>query len=468
MTQAQTPHDDRVSEARVKLLLADPCFSTAGLSLVVRDLQTGNDIRLHQPGLSLPPASVLKLLVTAAGLDMLGPDFRFQTELGYRGTLKGDTLQGDIVIKGYGDPTLGSRYFDQNNWTWLIPAMATSVKRLGLGVIKGEVIGDASYYRADRQVSTWMLEDMGNYYGAHCGGLNVHDNLFALSFAREESPDKPTRVAGVSPSVPDLILHNFVTTGAYGSGDQAYIVGAPGQHERFVRGTIPPGKGHFTIKGSLPDPAGFMASHLSQGLVRAGIDIKGGARSTRDTSVVPLHVISRYDSPPLYDMVRLVNQESVNLFAEGLGLYLQTIMQANDASWLERYWSDAGILLPGCRIADYAGLSPINAISSASIVSVLETMYVRESLRQTFLESLAVAGQTGTMRTLLKGTSAEGRVFAKSGSISGVRNYAGYMIGPQGGRYAFSLMTYNAACNVGEVRKKLEQLLESIYLSLPK
>jgi D-alanyl-D-alanine carboxypeptidase/D-alanyl-D-alanine-endopeptidase (penicillin-binding protein 4) len=121
----------------------------------------------------------------------------------------------------------------------------------------------------------------------------------------------------------------------------------------------------------------------------------------------------------------------------------------------------------GCRFKDYSGLSPFNAISAQAMVEILQHIHQNQIIWPAFLQSLAIAGQTGTLRSFLKSTKAEGRVFAKSGLISGVRSYAGYMVSESGKWYAFDIMTHNSACGAQQVRKKLEQLLETLYLSLP-
>jgi len=453
-------------ESRLNSILKDECFTSAGFGIMLKDLQKDSVLFAHESSRALPPASTLKLLTTAAAYEVLGPDFRFATKFGYTGRIRGDTLFGDLVIKGSGDPTLGSNNMVGVDLAELLVDMTDAVKTTGIKYVTGSVIGDASYYDLILIPRTWPYQDMANYYGAFCGGLNVHDNLHFLKLGQQNRVGALVTQVEIAPFVPNLEVSSLVRSGPLGSGDNAYIMGAPFQINRHVVGTIPPGTGTFTIKGSLPDPALFLATHLRMALTGAGIASGGMPVSVYSEGPAAIHQIREMKSPSLDQIAKKTNQSSVNLFAEGLGLRAakEKSFSSDSEHWLHSFWSSRAIDMSGCRFSDYAGLAPDNAISASAMVQILQKMHSSKHW-DNFLSSLAIAGESGTMRSMLRHSKAKGKIFAKSGLINGVRNYAGYIQGYGGKWYAFAIMTHNPTCNGQVVKKKLEQLLETLYLA---
>lgn len=443
----------------------DPCFRSASLSMMVFDLDSDTIVTHLNPDIALPPASTLKILTTAAGLSALGPQFRFRTEVGYTGYLRNDTLYGDLIIKGFGDPTLGSSYFTETGFGKTLVEIGKDVSGAGITYISGRVIGDGSHHSLSTIPRNWPFQDMGNYYGAFCAGLNFHDNLHTLDFIQKSVPGLVVDPIRIKPEVPSLQVQSLVTTGGWGSGDQAYIMGAPFQSNRFVQGTIPPGKGIFSIKGSLPDPALFCAYHVRKHLLSVGIQVTGFAGSVYVRSDQLINSLSTLSSPILKEIVKVTNQKSINLFAEGIGLQFTDQGLKTGDHPLITFWEGKGVDMTDCRFSDYSGLAPDNMLTSRTMVNILRYVYHDMELWPAFHESLAVMGKSGTLQYMLKNTRAEGKIFAKSGLIKGVRTYAGYLISTSGRWYAFSLMTLNPSCDSQQVRKKLEQLLETLYLS---
>ncbi len=448
-------------------IVNDPCFESANLSFLIRDLESGTDYLEYRSSAALPPASTLKVWTTAAALDQLGADFQFRTRVLTEGTLEGDTLTGDLIIKGQGDPSLGSAHIDDESFETVVDEIVSMLKDRGVTYIEGGVVADASYIPLDQLPRSWPYQDMGNYYGSYYGGLNIHDNLYYLRFRQEAQQGVPVAVADVEPGVPGLELECLVKAGPVGSGDQAYIMGAPLQSNRLVIGTIPPGSGTFSIKGSLPDPALFLAYHIHEALLESGIQVTGNYRSNyREGEVMTGNLIGDFLSPPLLDIVTLTNQKSINLFAEGIGRYLEK--EANrDSEFLLDYWEERGADMEGCRLTDFAGLAPDNAITARAMVDIL-TVIDRDSSTGAMLESsLAVGGESGTLQYMWNDSPAKGNIVAKSGLIAGVRSYAGYVYSRSGKKLVFCLLSQNAACSSQVVRWKLEQLLETVYLSSP-
>ena len=172
-------------EKALDLLLADSSMKSSSVSICILNAVNGETVFQFHAEKSLMPASVLKLVTSSAALELLGPDYRFKTEIGYTGNLNKRTsrLTGDLVIKGGGDPALGSEYFKDhyNNFlkNWII-----EIRKLGINKVEGRVIVDDSRYDYQPVPAKWLWEDAGNYYGAGAYGLSVFDNTFEIHFRR--------------------------------------------------------------------------------------------------------------------------------------------------------------------------------------------------------------------------------------------------------------------------------------------
>ncbi|MCB0581242.1 MAG: D-alanyl-D-alanine carboxypeptidase/D-alanyl-D-alanine-endopeptidase, partial [Phaeodactylibacter sp.] len=306
-------------QAAANRLAAEPSLKNGSLSISVVDVESGKLLASYEPERSLSPASNLKVLTTASALALLGPDYRFQTQLEYDGALSAEgQLSGNLYLTGYGDPTLGSPLLE--GATPLEPLMERlrmAVQQAGIRRIDGAVSGDASAFGSNSSEGSWQWEDMGNYYGAGAWALNLHENLHYLHFQQQGQLGAIPPIVGAEPEIPGLQFVNEVVSAARGTGDNAYIFGAPYQFNRYVRGTIPVGTGIFTIKGSIPDPPLLAAQRLRQSLAKVGI-IASAASSRLDGQPGERRQLYTHYSPPLSLIVKRANMESVNLYCEAM------------------------------------------------------------------------------------------------------------------------------------------------------
>ena len=252
----------------IDALSRDADLRHAGLGICVIDIENGKVIAQYEKDRSLIPASSLKVVTTATTLAKLGSDFRFKTELQYDGNIdRNGTLNGNLYIKGFGDPTLGSDRFkaampvDQ-----LMAEFVQAVKKAGIKKIAGKIVGDASFFSSSVNGRTWVWEDLGNYYASGAWGLNILENRFYLNFQQNPKLGHQPKIESTKPSIPNLMLINEVRSAEKKSGDNAYVFGSPYSYTRFVRGTIPVGKSTFTIKGGIPDPPFFTGYLLMEAL----------------------------------------------------------------------------------------------------------------------------------------------------------------------------------------------------------
>jgi len=193
---------------------------SASVSFALRDAENGEMIFEHNSSKSLSQASVMKLITTAAALELLGPDHIFTTTIGYTGKIRkgSGTLDGNILIKGGGDPSLGSDKFP-GCYEKFMEKWVSEIQKLGIKKIRGRVIADDSYFDYKPVPPKWNWEDMGNYYGAGAYGISIFDNTLKIHFQTGPEGTKP--VAGmIEPEGSDISFINDLT--AAGSTDEGY------------------------------------------------------------------------------------------------------------------------------------------------------------------------------------------------------------------------------------------------------
>ena len=171
----------RAQQTDVNAFFPDSIFGGASITLTVAELATGEVLCSIDPNRTLTPASVQKLVSTSAALEILGPDYRFHTVIGYKGQLnrRGNVLTGDIIIKGGGDPALGSDRFAEHYGN-IIETIATAIENSGINRINGRIIADETIYDLSPASTRWSWGDLGNYYGAGPYGLSVFDNTMRI------------------------------------------------------------------------------------------------------------------------------------------------------------------------------------------------------------------------------------------------------------------------------------------------
>ncbi|SEJ49434.1 D-alanyl-D-alanine carboxypeptidase / D-alanyl-D-alanine-endopeptidase (penicillin-binding protein 4) [Dyadobacter sp. SG02] len=439
----------RFSDAVLELQNSE--FMRSGsLAVSVKAVKEGKNVFALNAERSLPSASVLKLVSTATVLALFGGDFRFQTFLEYDGTLRGDTLVGNLYIHGTGDPSLGSdRFKGYPAAPEMINRWVAAVKKAGIKYIKGKVVGDASFFDKEAVASTWIWGDMGNYYGAGVQGLNFNENLYRVKFKPGTDPGDPTTVLGTEPAIPYLSFTNQVTTGERGSGDKTIIYSSPLGNNVLLTGTVPAGNATFTVKGSIPDPAWYTAYALKNALSGNGVVVAEAEQLPGNGVLLtanPKKIIDEYKSPPLRELCQQANFWSINLFADVFfkqsGKRLSGSSGFDDAAVaITGYWSGRGADLRGFYIKDGSGLSPSGSITAGSLTDILSLANKDVSYKD-FYQSIAVLGQNGTVRNLGKGSRAAGNTHAKSGSIEGTRAFAGYVNAKSGALLSFTVIAH--------------------------
>ena len=445
----------------VNIFLKDKHTRYANVGVYIKDLRSGEEIDSYRKASAITPASVMKVLTTATALEIMGEDSCLQTVLEYTGKIDNGTLHGSLYIHGYGDPTLGGAKQGQTFFQQWIKA----VRDAGIQTIEGNIIADLSYFDGDALNPAWLWEDAGNYYAPGIYALAYMDNTMNV-ILRSNEQGSVAKVLYTVPEVPGIEFENHIRCTQIQT-DGAYIHGMPYNFKRYLVGAIPSNHGQFGVRGDLPNPGLLLAQHFTNRLRQAGIRVNGKATYLSERDLLPRTRLYTHRSMPLADIVNLTNQHSVNLYAEMLyrllGARLNTPCSLNNAEKMVRnYWRNRGVNLAGATIKDGCGLAPQNAVSPESLVDILTYMYA-SSNREAFYESLPVSGRSGTLRSLLVGTELEGRVHAKSGTIAGTKNYAGYIELPDGGRWVFAVMVSSAIGKSTEIKSVIERYLLDVY-----
>ncbi len=461
-------------QTAVNTFMKSEMFKNASVGVAIIDQNTGELVAGHNNNLALIPASSLKVLTTATMLELYGSDYQFKTEIQYDGTISPEgILNGNIYIKGYGDPSLGSHHVDAaEKIDVVLSKFAAAIQQAGIKEITGKIIGDGTYFSTRTNGDTWLWEDLGNYYGASVWGLNFHENLFQLTFQQNPKLGSIPKIKSIKPEVPNLMLVNELKSAERGTGDNAFIFNAPYSYSGFVHGTIPIGSKDFTVKGAVPDGPFFAAYHLMKKLESIQLKTSGWATTQFEENRLGIEQSERksiysYRSPKLSELVKATNLKSINLYCES---YLRMIgkKQIGEGSAeaglkaIYDYWEKQGLNLDFCFLEDGSGLSPRNGISPYQLAEVMRIVREKHTTFDAFYNSLPIAGQSGGLRYILKGSAAEGKLRAKSGGMARVRSYTGYAVTGSGQKLAFSMIANNFKGKSSAVRGKMESLMAAI------
>lgn len=446
----------------------DTDLQNASWAFCIIDNNSGNVLVDVDATRSLIPASSTKVITTATALALLGENFHYTTSVYYNGTIIDSVLNGNIIIKGSGDPTLcSSKMQDGLSKELFLSEIISALRSKGIRKINGHIHVDASCYNDLSIPRNWNWSDIGNHFGCGAFGVNFSDNEFSVLC-------NPTK-EGLAPNVelleaiPGLRYDNrFYCTATVSDGDEAYIFGAPYSMQRFFWGPVPLGSS-IRVKGSMPDPPMYLAQWLTENIAKQGIESTHYPSTDRSPieeqpdNVNEVVLLTHFHSQKLSEIVKATNQRSLNLYAESLlkTLAINAQLQGNTENGLKilyTYWKSKGLNTSGFYMKDGSGLSRHNAISPYHFASILY-LVSKEKYYTSFYNSLAVAGESGTLKNLCAGTSASGRIIGKSGTVERGISYTGYVNSSSGKKLSFSIIVNNHNCTNAELRKKIEQLM---------
>ncbi len=436
------------------------------LAVCVYNATSGKTIYSHNADLSMTPASVQKLFTTGTGFARLGADFRFTTKLAVRGNVDREgVLHGNVYLMGGGDPLLGSYRYRQTTPDSLFAGWTAALHKKGIRRVDGRVCYNVNVFDEAPLHDSWQWGDVGNYYGAGVSGLNFHENMYFVYFNAGKRLGYPATAVRTVPKNIDIHGSCEVTTAAENTGDQVTIYGTPTSKERIYRGTVPLGKNDFAVRGALPNPARTCADLFSSYLRTQGIGVSSSAMQVYS---VPdsLRQVLDYYSTSYYTIAQYTNLTSNNIYAESIFKYLGYAKYGlgsfnNGSRAVMEWFNEKGLETGGIKVVDGSGLSRLNRTTTDFLCRYLTAMS-REPFYNDFLQSLAKVGESGTAKNLLPGLPMGITVRVKTGTMDGVKSYAGYVITPHGQTLAFAIVSNGHDCSERAVTDKLNKILYKI------
>lgn len=442
---------------RIDEILEGPHARSAFWGVHVKDLSTGRILYTRNTDKTLVPASNQKLITTAAALDALGANYRYETTLHFKGQIGGSVMKGDLILEGAGDPTFSSKEVRGNN---PLKDWAEKLANLGVTRIEGRLIGDDNVFDDQPYAEGWDLSFVATEsFAPASSGLSANDNVVVVQI-------ESSRV-GAPPVLTDrpkgyLELDNEATTSARRRGRSIRVNRKLGTEEVKVMGTVPRVyRRSVTIPVS--NPTLFTLHTFKNYLEEAGIEVDASLEDIDDLdenidyrAAAPLFV---YHSPPMSDIISFVNKESNNFYAEQI---FRTFGWGGSVEGGERRVKDflqrVGIERAGLAVRDGSGLSRKNMVTTETIGELLAYMH-RHPDAEIFKRSLPRGGE---VRTTLDHRLSGVPVYAKTGSLEFVRSLSGYTTTPDGRLIAFSLIANNYTVPSYRIMQAMDRIVRAI------
>lgn len=423
-------------------ILADARLDGGQASVVVRDAETDEVLYDHDGGIRLMPASNEKLFTSAAALDLLGPDYTFDTTVAATARQQGPVLRGDLYLRGTGDPTLLAADYAE---------LAAQVAGAGIGLVTGSVVADDSWFDAQRLGTDWAWDDEPYYYAAQVSALTVAPDTdydagtVIVEVAPGAAADAPATIT-VVPATDYVRIVNRTTTTAEGGETDVVVEREHGTNRIVVSGTIAPGDS-VSEWSSVWEPTGYAADVFADALAAEGVQVLG--RTELGVTPDAARTVASHESMPLGELMvpflKLSNNGHAEVLIKAIGREL-----AGEGSWaagleiVAGQFESYGVNTATISTRDGSGLSRRNLVPPAEVATLLDAVQDKPWF-DAWYEALPIAGAQdrmvgGTLRSRMRGTPAEGNVHAKTGSLTGATSLSGYVTDADGDRLIFSVI----------------------------
>ncbi|MEK6333703.1 MAG: D-alanyl-D-alanine carboxypeptidase/D-alanyl-D-alanine-endopeptidase [Acidobacteriota bacterium] len=456
-------------QARIEQIAHQPALESGFFPIKIVSLDTGKVIYEEDAHKLVRPASNMKIYTVAAAFDRLTPDFHFVTSVYAREKVDDGKIKGDLTIYGRGDPSIAAR-FNGGDYFKGINDLADRIVAGGVKRVKGDLVGDESYFNGAPLGSGWEWDDLTWSYGAQVSALTVNDNAIDLTIKPGDKVGASVVITSGPPATTFMTIANRATTSARGLKNELQLYRGIGANTLEVAGTVPLGDAGFSGGVAIPDPALAFVMMLRDALIKRGVKIDGRVRTVNARSggsilasisnfsgpalPLPPVEIASLQSPAFSLIAAHTLKPSQNQYTE---LILRTLgkvsappaatvaNQDNERAGLavlREFLRAAGVSDSDLVLSDGSGLSRNDMITANATVELLTYMSKHKYFPQ-FREALPIAGVDGTLRTRMRGTPAEGNVRAKTGSLSSVASLSGYVTTAAGEHLVFSMMLNN-------------------------
>lgn len=459
-------------QSAINKLVEDKDLFGSSISVCMMNATNGTILGSFDKDRKLIPASTQKIITCATALKYLGEAYTFSTPFQFVGRIINDTIfSGDIIITGVGDPSFGSGNFKAaNTVSFIADSISSILKQECIQEIHGRIIVRSDFIRDIPENPEWLYYDIGNYYGAGVHGFNVLENSAYLTIEKNPNADYAD-LTEVYPSELKSIFSNKIKVQSLGSSeeDELFVLGSSSCDNLQLCGILSSSTTIKTqIKSSIPDPPSTYEAMLKNQLERRGIRINSIQNSRKSKYTYQWFI--NY-SPPLKEMIKYTLKSSNNLYCESfihvLGQqWFNSTERSRAMNTLMNIWNEKLNPEEQFKMVDGSGLSRKNRISSLAMCKILNTLVSDEGVTG-ITEYLSDVSIEGNLATYFSGSKTlKGALLLKSGSMEGIRAYAGYLKYNDNPLYSFCIMINNHECNSKVLSSKIAQLFIQIDNSI--
>lgn len=460
--ESASPPDETLSpelrdlQSELEEILASTGNRSGKWGVLAVSLDRGDTLLSLNPREPMIPASNQKLLTTAAALYILGPEFRYSTFLLTRGPRIGDALEGDLILFGTGDPTLSNRFYPGEMAA--LDTLAQRVLDAGVREIHGDLVIDGSYFQGPDLHPEWDPKDLNDPFAAPVSAVSFNENLVTVRVEAHARSGSPPSIHTM-PEGSGIPVLNMANTTSAGTRSRIWLFRETPWDPIGIEGVIPVGGRDVWRRLPIPDPLVFTGREFKRALEARGVQIQGNVRVNRNPAASALsstavqaggdaprtRILSVLESPPLLDILRVVNKESNNFFAETVAKTLGQIVVGKasyqgGAEAVTRFLlREVGISPEEIRVRDGSGLSPENRVSAKALIQLLDFM-ASSPLWDDFWSTLPEAGVRRELGRM-GGSPASRNLRAKTGTMDGVSALSGMVRTRTGERVIFSILS---------------------------
>ena len=450
-----TESPESIFVKKVEAILLNSCLRKKNFGVKIHSLERDKTLYSVYSDRLFSPASNLKLLTTAVALKRLGANYRFKTALYATLPIVGKILEGDIYIKGFGDPNLVSEQM------WLL---ANELKNSPLKKVRGNIIADASFFDSNRRVKTWNKKAGVEAYNAPLGALSFNFNTVAVHVTPgEKKGDRPIVV--VDPDIEFIRVDNRARTASKPKYGRLIVNRVDrGDHNVItVSGTMPVNSRRETYYLNITQPTHYAAMVFKEYLLQAGVEVMGKVR----VGSVPegAYELFSHESIPLSLILRGLNKFSNNFVAEQIlktiaaEIYGEPGTTLNGLRAMDEYMQSLQYKAEEFSILDGSGLSRESQLSPDQIVSVLQDIYKDLGVYPEFISALGVMGRDGNVLKRMKEYDGAERARVKTGTLNFVSALSGYFQSADGERFAFSILMNDLKCSGRRARRLQDKIV---------
>jgi D-alanyl-D-alanine carboxypeptidase/D-alanyl-D-alanine-endopeptidase (penicillin-binding protein 4) len=454
-------------QRQINQMKNDTLFRDAVVGIMVMDSK-GKTVASWNPDMPLLTASTMKTITTGISLNILGPDFRFVTKIGHTGYIKDGVLYGDLFIIGGGDPTLGSKDTVATPVLQVFEEWYKAIAKAGIIRINGSIVADDSFFEDETIPDSWSWSNLGPYYGSTASGLSFCENVQYFKFIPGKNIGDKVFLESMFPVIPDMEYKNYLISSGPSTGDRSSFYVSDLAKVGIFKGTLPSQKDSVIVIGSNKFAPQSCAYEFQKFLFSRGIlsDSKVKlARSLSGQSSDNMRIICETKSPELSSIVNVTNRISNNFYAETLYKMIgkkMTGVGSYDSSRVAvlRIMNEMNLSHKGYTQVDGSGLSRQNYVSARFFCNYFFKLKESNNFG-VFFESLPIPGGPGTLKNVLskEDIDKKSKIHAKSGSLSSVKCYAGYVERRGNEMYYFAILTNNYSARTSQIQTGIEKFM---------